>query len=390
MLGDILKNSGIPNFKFEYSNLGTVLSPLLDIIILLAMFLTFWWLVWGAFEYMTAGGGKEGLAKARARITWAIIGLLFILIAFLIAQFIEQILEPRNNLLTSGNAFLASVTNTMTGEKGCDDSKAICTKQPNTTPVPISQVYSPEKLYDNQGEPLSIMADCSAGCTYPKNKVIWIYNQKKTELGVNWQGEDEFEKYGCQKAGTNSPGGSSCGPTSLAMIAESFNGPEVVNGERRYQTANNLTRFFLDRDLMKCTTGSLDANILAFLETSTREEIFNAFHVCIKDVHNPATFSELESWYNSYGYPTWVGVWYAGHKAGQNGSGDLGLPHYVTVAAISNNYIWVADPLGVPDENNSQYILRIKKDDFQKIYYRIKYWEVFPVGYCEEEFLGKI
>ncbi|OGE17041.1 hypothetical protein A3F00_00485 [Candidatus Daviesbacteria bacterium RIFCSPHIGHO2_12_FULL_37_11] len=86
-----------PDLKFSGSraNLGAVLTDLFSIVITLAFFLAFFWLVWGAFQYITAGGNKEGLAKARARITWAIIGLILITAAFLVAQFAQQIILPR-------------------------------------------------------------------------------------------------------------------------------------------------------------------------------------------------------------------------------------------------------------------------------------------------------
>lgn len=98
MLNDIFKDSrlGLPaTFKFSSSSkLGDILSGLFEIAIFLAAFLAFFWFVWGAFQYIFAGGNKENLAKARARITWAIVGLIITLLAFLIAQFTQQILLP--------------------------------------------------------------------------------------------------------------------------------------------------------------------------------------------------------------------------------------------------------------------------------------------------------
>lgn len=94
-IGDLIRDSGLPGFKFENAKLGTVLTDLFSIVITLAFFLAFFWLVWGAFQYMSAGGNKEGLAKARARITWAIVGLILITAAFFVAQFAQQIILPK-------------------------------------------------------------------------------------------------------------------------------------------------------------------------------------------------------------------------------------------------------------------------------------------------------
>lgn len=87
----------VPGLKFSGSQatLGAILSDLFIIALYLAIFLTFFWLVWGTFQYLFAGGNKESLAKARSRITWAIVGFIIILLAFAITQYAAQILQPR-------------------------------------------------------------------------------------------------------------------------------------------------------------------------------------------------------------------------------------------------------------------------------------------------------
>lgn len=90
--GNIIeKPSGLnPDFK----DLGSFITPLLNIIFYAAVFLAFFWLAWGAFAYIMAQGKKEDLAKAKARITWALIGLFLILLAFFIAKFVSEIFGP--------------------------------------------------------------------------------------------------------------------------------------------------------------------------------------------------------------------------------------------------------------------------------------------------------
>mgnify|MGYP001567243384 FL=1 len=82
-------------FSGSSGNLGSVLSSLFEIAFFIAAFLAFFWLVWGAFQYIYAGGNKENLAKARSRITWAIVGLLLVAVAYIVSQFAQQILQPR-------------------------------------------------------------------------------------------------------------------------------------------------------------------------------------------------------------------------------------------------------------------------------------------------------
>jgi hypothetical protein len=97
MVGEILKlpDFGIEGFKFGTSKLGEVISQALIVIYFICTFVAFFWLVWGAFEYITAGGEKEKLAHAKNRIMWAIVGLLIILASFMIAQYTQEILKPR-------------------------------------------------------------------------------------------------------------------------------------------------------------------------------------------------------------------------------------------------------------------------------------------------------
>jgi len=80
----------VPQFK----TLGDFISGLLNIAFFIAVFLAFYYLVWGAFQYMMAGGNKEDLAKARARITWALIGLVVVILAYLIATYAAEIFPP--------------------------------------------------------------------------------------------------------------------------------------------------------------------------------------------------------------------------------------------------------------------------------------------------------
>ena len=78
----------------NFNTLGDLISVFLNIVFYAAGFLAFYFLVWGAFNYIMAQGKKEELAKARARITWAIVGLMIILLSFFIAKFVGDIFKP--------------------------------------------------------------------------------------------------------------------------------------------------------------------------------------------------------------------------------------------------------------------------------------------------------
>ena len=82
-----------PEFIGPASNLASFLSPFLNIIFYVAVFMAFFWLIWSAFQYILASGNKESLAKTRERIKWTLIGLLVIFSAFFIAKFAGEIFK---------------------------------------------------------------------------------------------------------------------------------------------------------------------------------------------------------------------------------------------------------------------------------------------------------
>ena len=75
----------------QITSLGSFLSGLLNIALYIAIFLAFYWLIWAAYQYILSAGKKEDLAKARSRITWALIGLVVVFAAYLIAKYASEI-----------------------------------------------------------------------------------------------------------------------------------------------------------------------------------------------------------------------------------------------------------------------------------------------------------
>jgi len=84
-----------PNFNPQFTNLASVISGLLNIAFYIAVFLAFYWLVWGAWAYLFSSGKKEELAKARSRITWALVGLIVVFLAYFIAKYTFEIFPAK-------------------------------------------------------------------------------------------------------------------------------------------------------------------------------------------------------------------------------------------------------------------------------------------------------
>ncbi len=100
-LQDVFKASPVTS-KFPTGKLGEVLSAASTVVFYIVLFLAFYWLVWGAFQYLFAGGNKENLAKARARITWALVGLVIVILAYLVTQWAAGIFPIKGGVPLEG------------------------------------------------------------------------------------------------------------------------------------------------------------------------------------------------------------------------------------------------------------------------------------------------
>ncbi len=87
---------GPEKLKPEFHDLGSILTQFYAVIFYIAGFLMIFWLAWGIFQYIFAGGNKDALAKARSRITWAIVGFLIVTVAFSISTYIKNIYPQVN------------------------------------------------------------------------------------------------------------------------------------------------------------------------------------------------------------------------------------------------------------------------------------------------------
>lgn len=85
---------------FKFTDTNSLVSGILQLGIYVAFVLAMAWLAWGVFQYIVAGGNKENLARARARITWAIIGLVIVIIAWSLSRLVGEIFSPTNVTIT--------------------------------------------------------------------------------------------------------------------------------------------------------------------------------------------------------------------------------------------------------------------------------------------------
>lgn len=80
----------------QFDTLGKILSRLLPVIFSIAGIGVVFYFLIGALRIITSGGNKEAIAGARNMITQAIVGFVLLMLVFLIALFIPQVLGLKN------------------------------------------------------------------------------------------------------------------------------------------------------------------------------------------------------------------------------------------------------------------------------------------------------
>ncbi len=83
------KNNGA---NIGYVRLGDFISNVLVLAFGLAVVTVLIFIVWGAFDWITSGGEKEAVGKARNKIVNALIGLAVLAVAFALANVAAQFL----------------------------------------------------------------------------------------------------------------------------------------------------------------------------------------------------------------------------------------------------------------------------------------------------------
>ncbi|MBD3250609.1 MAG: hypothetical protein GF381_03515 [Candidatus Pacebacteria bacterium] len=75
----------VPDEGFADS-IGSLITALLNFVMLIAALLVFMYLIWGGIEWITSGGDKSKTESARNKITAAIIGLIVLAASYAILQ----------------------------------------------------------------------------------------------------------------------------------------------------------------------------------------------------------------------------------------------------------------------------------------------------------------
>ena len=85
--------------------LGVFLSTGINLFILVAALAAFAYLLWGALDWITSGGDKEKLLKARGKIQNAVIGLMVVFAALIIFNLIVGFILGGKIIQSTGTGF---------------------------------------------------------------------------------------------------------------------------------------------------------------------------------------------------------------------------------------------------------------------------------------------
>lgn len=72
--------------------LGTFISNLITIFLIVAAVVAFFFLVMGGIRFITSGGDKEATEQAKSQITKAIIGLILVFISYAVVKLVGALL----------------------------------------------------------------------------------------------------------------------------------------------------------------------------------------------------------------------------------------------------------------------------------------------------------
>lgn len=88
---DTTITGSLPGVDPRRASIGSLITSALQIVFIAAALAVLIYLVWGAFKWITSGGDKDAIGKARGSIVNALIGLFILALAFFITVLVGQI-----------------------------------------------------------------------------------------------------------------------------------------------------------------------------------------------------------------------------------------------------------------------------------------------------------
>lgn len=101
-------NPGTVNFNaqqagFNITDLGSLMQGILNMVLVIAALLVFFYMIWGGIQWITSGGDKGKTEEARNKITAAIIGLAVLAASYALFRVVLYFLGISNPLSSGFN-----------------------------------------------------------------------------------------------------------------------------------------------------------------------------------------------------------------------------------------------------------------------------------------------
>lgn len=91
VIGQISPPAEVGNIGVGAAGLSNFLSKIIELIFVAATIIFVFMVIITGVQWILSGGDKESVASARRRLTWAVIGIIFLALAFVILRVIGQI-----------------------------------------------------------------------------------------------------------------------------------------------------------------------------------------------------------------------------------------------------------------------------------------------------------
>ena len=76
-----------------FADFPAMITSIMNIVLTIGVVAVLFYLIWGGIEYITSGGDKSKTEGARNKITSAIVGLIILVSAWAILQFVQTLLN---------------------------------------------------------------------------------------------------------------------------------------------------------------------------------------------------------------------------------------------------------------------------------------------------------
>ncbi len=231
----------------------------------------------------------------------------------------------------------------------------LCPEQAGVKLVPLNNLYLSNPLYDiSDGTALNLTSDCGEGCLMPDISVVQRYKQDSidTDSLNSYDDSGKDELINCLRGTKTHPSSSLSTIASLGLISNAYGQTDFLK-----QNPDYILNQLVDQNLIACFVGfEEDDNFQKFAGES-----LNFSNI---KIYKNSSFENLESYYKSFGYPVITQIKY-----------NQSDPHYAVVAAITDNYVWVIDPL---DPLDGEFAERFDRQVFIDYYYGDTFWTITP------------